>query len=145
MHEPQRRGREARPTPQLRLGVGEELAGVDPGAGGRQRQPQLVGTGEVAGAGTQEHATRDGAGTGGAAALPSGVDARRCLRRAAAGERLMSELTDAVIEQHLKTLKLPAIRSPTAPRHAAVAAAAPRRRRHDRPLRNARRPRLAPW
>ena len=40
--------------PQLRLGVGEELAGVDPGAGGRQRQPQLVGTGEVAGAGTQE-------------------------------------------------------------------------------------------
>ena len=62
----------------------------------------------AAGAAPAEHSAGDG--TGGAAALPSGVDARRCLRRAAAGERLMSELTDAVIEQHLKTLKLPTMR-----------------------------------
>ena len=64
----------------------------------------------AAGAARAEHAAGDGAGTGDAAALPSGIDARRCLQHAAVGERLMSDLTDAVIEQHLKTLKLPTMR-----------------------------------
>lgn len=39
-----------------------------------------------------------------------GVDSRSDLQRAAAGEGLMSELNDALIEQHSRTLKLPALR-----------------------------------
>ena len=51
-----------------------------------------------------------GAGAGHPAAVSGGVDSRSDLQRAAAGERQMSELNDAVIEQHSTTLKLPALR-----------------------------------
>ena len=83
---------------------------VEHGEATDRRDAQRSACRGAAGAARAAHAAGDGAGTGGAAALPGGVDARRYLRRAAAGERLMSELTDALIEQHLKTLKLPAMR-----------------------------------
>ena len=57
-----------------------------------------------------EHPTGHGAGAGGPAALSGGVDLRVLLRRVAARDRLMSDVGDAMIQQHLKTLKLPAMR-----------------------------------
>ena len=73
---------------------------------GPQRGPRRI----AAGTAWAEHPTGHGGGAGGPAALSGGVDLRVLLRRVAAGDRLMSDLGDAVIQQHLKTLKLPAMR-----------------------------------